>query len=654
MLKLSDYWWAILNRAAREKPMNRWFTSSMVTKTVAMTLTMIAVSIAVVSVAIDYRLDENIVHESDGDAREASRVMALLYEVAHEGVSTTISDGLLTDIRAEAMPAITDHALVDRVAAAIGGVATIFEKKGAEFVRVSTNVKTENGERAIGTTLAADHPGQAMLARGEPFFGTAVLFGRDYMTGYFPIKNPAGATIGIQFIGFPMEVYFAKVHAVQSLTVMAGLATLAVVGLVAFFVVSRSMRPMPILIRAVRDVSEGRLDAEIPYQDRSDEYGQIARALTVFRQNAKARLAAEAESERNRAEADAERSRGDASRRETDRQIDDAVTALAQGLGAMARGDLSKTIDRPLAGRLEQLRIDFNASLHRLRATLGQVRKSASEIHAGSQELLNSSDTMSKRTERQAAAVEETAAALHEITTTVRGSTTRAEEAHQLVSRTRRNAEQSGDLVQRAVEAMHGIDESSKKISSIISVIDEIAFQTNLLALNAGVEAARAGEAGRGFAVVAQEVRGLAQRSADAAREIKSLIMASADEVENGVGLVGETGQALHAIVSEVKEISEHVDAIVQSAREQNTSLTEVNTAVGSIDQGTQQNAAMAEETAAASHGLARQADVLAELLSGFSLGEGAGGDVAAHTGGLRAAAERMRDGGRAPARRSA
>jgi methyl-accepting chemotaxis protein len=634
--------------------MIRWFMSSMVAKTVALTLMLIAVSIAAVSVAIQWQLNKNVAVQSDEDAREASRVMALLYEVSFAGVSTTVRDGSLVDVRAETMPAITDHTLVDRVAEAIGGVATVFEKKGADYLRVSTNVKKENGERAIGTTLAADHPGQAFLARGEPFFGEAVLFGRDYMTGYFPIKNPAGATIGVQFIGFPMEVYFTKVAAVQRLTLIAAIATLLAIGLVAFFVVSRSMRPMPILIRAVKEVSEGRLDAEIPYQGRGDEYGQIARALTVFRQNAKARMTAEAESERSRSDAEAERSRSDASRRETDRQIDDAVTALGQGLGAMARGDLSKTIDHPLAGRLEQLRLDFNASLNRLSDTLGQVRKSSGEIHAGSQELLNSSDTMSKRTERQAAAVEETAAALHEITNTVRESTARAEEAHKLVSRTRRNAEQSGDLVQRAVEAMQGIDGSSKKISSIISVIDEIAFQTNLLALNAGVEAARAGEAGRGFAVVAQEVRGLAQRSAEAAREIKGLILASADEVENGVGLVGETGQALQAIVSEVKEISEHVDAIVMSAREQNTSLAEVNTAVSSIDQGTQQNAAMAEETAAASHGLARQADVLAELLSGFSLGESTGGKSAALASGLRATAEAMRDGGHAPMRRSA
>jgi len=230
---------------------------------------------------------------------------------------------------------------------------------------------------------------------------------------------------------------------------------------------------------------------------------------------------------------------------------------------------------------------------------------------------------LSRRTEQQAASVEETAAALEEITTTVADSTKRAEEASQLVAKTRVEAERSGDVVNKAIVAMSEIEKSSIEISNIIGLIDDIAFQTNLLALNAGVEAARAGDAGRGFAVVAQEVRELAQRSAKAATEIKVLINASGQQVKSGVALVGETGQALSTIVQEVQEINTHVSAIAESAREQSLGLKEINTAVNSIDQGTQQNAAMVEQSTAASHSLAQEAVALNELMTQFKIVDG-------------------------------
>jgi methyl-accepting chemotaxis protein len=219
--------------------------------------------------------------------------------------------------------------------------------------------------------------------------------------------------------------------------------------------------------------------------------------------------------------------------------------------------------------------------------------------------------------------VEETAAALEEITTTVKDSSRRAEEAGQLVARARDHAEHSGQIVRDAIGAMDQIEASSREISNIIGVIDEIAFQTNLLALNAGVEAARAGEAGKGFAVVAQEVRELAQRSAKAAKEIKALITSSGGHVSSGVTLVTNAGSALQVIAGHVNDINANVLAIVTSAREQSTALSEINQAINTVDQGTQQNAAMVEEQTAASHGLAREAAALFELLEQFKFGEG-------------------------------
>jgi methyl-accepting chemotaxis protein len=418
----------------------------------------------------------------------------------------------------------------------------------------------------------------------------------------------------------------ASVH--KTLTVALSvicLLVLATIGLAMFIVQAGITGPMARLREQMMALADGETAAEIAGVARKDEIGEMAATVAVFRTNAIDRQRLEREAESGRALSESERAEREARRMSEAGQLQQAVEGLAQGLGSLARGDLAFRIETPFVEHLDGLRRDFNNSVETLNETLSAVGTNAHGISAGTNEIRASADDLSKRTEQQAASVEQTAAALEELTTTVKDAAKRASEASQLVARTRTGAEKSGQVVRDAIEAMHQIEQSSNEIGNIIGVIDDIAFQTNLLALNAGVEAARAGEAGKGFAVVAQEVRELAQRSANAAKEIKALITTSGQQVQTGVNLVGETGKALDVIVTEVQEINSHVHAIAESTREQSLGLSEINSAVNTMDQGTQQNAAMVEETTAASHALATEAAALANLLAQFKLAGSAG-----------------------------
>ncbi|MEP4199021.1 MAG: methyl-accepting chemotaxis protein [Aliishimia sp.] len=297
------------------------------------------------------------------------------------------------------------------------------------------------------------------------------------------------------------------------------------------------------------------------------------------------------------------------------------VDALGNALTELSSGDLTSKIVSDFPSTYEKLRIDFNSALASLDTTIGTVAQNAASIRSETSEITTAADDLSRRTERQAATLEETAAALDELTSSVRSAAEGAQGASEKAHAAQTRAEEGGSVAKQAVTAMDGIKSSSQEISKITSVIDDIAFQTNLLALNAGVEAARAGEAGRGFAVVATEVRALAQRSSDAAREINELISTSEEQVNSGVELVDKTGSSLAAIVSSISEISDLVSNIALSTKEQASGLNEVNSAVNELDQVTQQNAAMFEETTAASHALTSETDALAEAISQFKIG---------------------------------
>jgi len=320
---------------------------------------------------------------------------------------------------------------------------------------------------------------------------------------------------------------------------------------------------------------------------------------------------------------EAERQRLEAQRRENEACQSHMVAALGEALDRLAHGDLIGRLDAEVKPEFQKLKDDFNNAVGILEQAMTRVSEATDGIRAGTDEIGMAADDLSRRTEQQAASLEETAAALDEITSTVRRSASGAKQAQDVVAGAKAEAEKSGIVVDQAVAAMGEIETSSRSIGNIIGVIDEIAFQTNLLALNAGVEAARAGEAGRGFAVVAQEVRALAQRSADAAKEIKTLIANSTRQVGAGVELVGQTGEALRGIVAKVAEIDDLIVQISSSAQEQSQGLNEVNTAVNQMDQVTQQNAAMVEQTTAATHSLKGQTAELIKQVATFRISEG-------------------------------
>lgn len=397
-----------------------------------------------------------------------------------------------------------------------------------------------------------------------------------------------------------------------------GIVIALVAALTLIIAIARPIRSMTAYMRGLAD---GDTSRAVEGRDRGDEIGGMANAVEVFRQAAITNKRLEADATENRLQAEADRTRiAEEAEEAAQKRLNQATTGIAAGLKRLSSGDLAFQIDEAFAPDFEALRHDLNAAVRQLGETLTQVAQAAGTIDNGSREISSSADDLSKRTEQQAASLEETAAALDQITTNVSNSFKRAEEARHVALEANTSAAESGKVVAHAVAAMQKIEHSSEQVSNIIGVIDEIAFQTNLLALNAGVEAARAGDAGKGFAVVAQEVRELAQRSATAAKEIKELIRNSSVEVQSGVKLVKDTGLALKTIEGHIFTLNQHMDSIAVSAKEQSVGLSEVNTAVNQMDQVTQQNAAMVEETNAAGASLANESSRLRELISRFSL----------------------------------
>ena len=460
-----------------------------------------------------------------------------------------------------------------------------------------------------------------VMAEGKPALIQGVkLNGHKAQRLVAPVKLASGATWAV--VADVSEAALLAPARKLALGLAIGGLVLLAAALSVLAIASRKLiaRPLLGLRAAVGELAEHRYDQAVAETDRADEIGAIARALETLRAELAKAQALRDQQDALRRAADADRDRAAALTLSIDEQTA-VVRQVGEALAAVAEGDLSRRIAGPFAPVYEPLRADFNTAVQSLEQAIGEIAQAADAIGAASDTLSRSSTELARRTERQAQGLERASGSLNAVTGAMDEAAAGADETRRLVASARGEADEGGGVVAEAARTMDDIDVSSRQIGDIVGLIDEIAFQTNLLALNAGVEAARAGEAGRGFAVVAQEVRALAQRSADSAKQIKSLIVQSNTRVEAGVAQVERTGAALHGVAGRMAGIDAAATRIAASVREQAQDLSAVNAEVAAIERFTQENLAMVDQARVADEALAGEGARLMELVGRFRLG---------------------------------
>jgi len=538
--------------------------------------------------------------------------------------------------------------LVDRFTETTGAVATVFARSDDDFIRVSTSLKNDKGERAIGTLLDRAHPGYKAMLEDKPFIGFASLFGRQYITQYDPLHDGAGKVVGISFVGLDISGYVTQLK--KTISEMK-------VGDTGYFYLldARSGPNQGTLLVHPSDVGKNILGAKdasghefikemlekgdgvLTYPTAADQ-GDAGRmrmaAFTQFK-SWQWTIVGSAYADEFAKDVRSLRNMFAGIGVLTVLVIAGILMALIRSLiskplaqagmaaQALAKGDLSVEVKMDQKDEIGQLVASMNQIGSSLAVVIKTVREGSESVATASAEIASGNHDLSARTESQASALEETAASMEELSSTVKQNADNAKQANQLAMSASTVAVKGGEVVAQVVDTMKGINEASRKISDIIGVIDGIAFQTNILALNAAVEAARAGEQGRGFAVVASEVRSLAGRSAEAAKEIKTLIGASVERVEQGTALVDQAGTTMTEVVSSIRRVTDIMGEISAASSEQSAGVAQVGEAVTQMDQATQQNAALVEEMAAAATSLKSQAQDLVQTVAVFKIGHG-------------------------------
>jgi methyl-accepting chemotaxis protein len=632
----------------------------MTTVIAALVLVSIIGSIAAVSSVIYLNLRDRSITDSQLQQDTNLGVAATILERRISGsVLKWTPEGTIDAFQSWAVPPFYDTEIIDSVTRVTNQQATIYllDSSTGNLVGATTSLSGPDGTRLANLVIDSSSPAYAAVLAGEHFLGTLPIEGVEFFGALEPIEKMDGQVIGAIFVGTPLEAIHAAADSVLSLILVVGGIVIVALGLLGLVVSRLITKPIPQLAKAMEAIAEGDFNADVPFTDSGNEVGRMARSVEVFRQNG-LRVSQMTEAEAARIIADQEERQkmmsqlqlafgevvdaaitGDFTQRVTAEFPDPELNSLAssvnnlvstfnrgvdeigQVLSAMANTDLTKRMEGEYEGAFAKLKSDVNAVADKLTEVVGQLRQTSGSLKTATGEILSGANDLSERTTKQAATIEETSAAMEQLSATVTKNAQRAKEASDNALQVTRTAEEGGEVMEAATKAMERITQSSAKISNIIGMIDDIAFQTNLLALNASVEAARAGDAGKGFAVVAVEVRRLAQSAAQASSEVKLLIEQSAGEVNTGSNLVGDAAGKLKIMLAAARGNSGLLDSIATASREQASAIEEVTVGVRTMDEMTQHNAALVEQTNAAIEQTEAQARELDQIVDTFEIG---------------------------------